>query len=226
MAAGLGTRLRPLTNQMPKCLVPIKGKPLLEIWLELLEKHGVTEVLINLHYKAEMVHVFLQQYNGPIRVHCVYEEQLLGSAGTIRENQAFVQAGEPFFIINADNLTNINLTRMMEAYLANPSILFMALFQSADPQSCGIAVLGERQMITGFVEKPVQPKSNLANAGIYIADERLFSYLTKDTPADLGTDVFPQLIGIMKGYMLSEYLLDIGTMEAYLKAQEEWPYDY
>ncbi|UUZ81370.1 nucleotidyltransferase family protein [Paenibacillus sp. P26] len=222
LAAGLGTRSRPLTRDIPKCLVPIKGKPLLAIWLQPLEQHGVTEVLINTHYHADKVISFLEQYKGPIRVRTVYEKEPLGSAGTLRENREFIRGGEPFFILYADNLTRIDLTGMLRFYREHPAPLLMALFHAPVPQNCGIAALGEGSIITGFVEKPAHPASDLANAGIYIADSSLFDYLPPSGPADLGYDVLPKLIGRMKGYVFSEYLLDIGTLDAYHRAQEEW----
>lgn len=222
LAAGLGTRLRPVTNDIPKCLVTVKGKPLLGIWFELLEQHGITEVLINTHYKAEKVAEFLKQYAGPIRVRAVYEEELLGSAGTLRENRDFIRGNEPFFIIYADNLTRINLIKMMQFYRDNPAPLLMALFHAPVPQNCGIASLGDGHIITDFVEKPTNPRGNLANAGIYIADPGLFDELPPTGPADLAHDVLPKLIGRMKGYKFNEYLLDIGTLDTYQRAQEEW----
>lgn len=130
LSAGLGTRLRPLTNETPKCLLPIGGKLLLEIWLELLTMHGVKEVLVNTHWYAEKVKRFLSadyadytdQINNEKRwpgVRLFYEKDLLGSAGTLLANRDWVADGRPFFILYGDNLTNVDLRRMYEFHLGH-----------------------------------------------------------------------------------------------------------
>ena len=117
LAAGYGTRLRPLTEIVPKCLVPINGKPLLRYWIDLFEKHGIDEVLINLHYLSEQVVKYVENENTSIKWHFTYEQELLGSGGTIFANQDFIKDNEPFFICYADNLTNLNLTDMLNYHL-------------------------------------------------------------------------------------------------------------
>ena len=116
MAAGLGTRLRPITNTIPKCMVPIQGKPLLAWWMDLFEKHGVSDVLINTHYLPESVRKFIDLYNKNPEHHTKmiesYEPILLGSAGTLRKNRDFVVGENSFLICYADNLTNADLTAL------------------------------------------------------------------------------------------------------------------
>lgn len=229
MAAGYGTRLRPVTEKIPKCLVPIHGQPLLGWWFELLRAHGVSEVLVNTHYLPETVRGFMAAYrrrHTGLLVHEAYEPRLLGSGGTIRDNRAFVQGEEAFLICYADNLTDADLTAFQAFHRGHEGVLSMALFQTNMPEQCGIAELDERQRIVHFVEKPKHPRSNLANAGMYIADQRLFDFLEDKELLDLGRDVLPGLVGRMYGWHTQGYLRDIGTLESYRQANEEWCYDY
>ena len=223
LAAGYGTRLRPLTDTTPKCLIPINGKPLLTYWLELFSRHSVTDVLINTHYLREQVHDFIERHNGSGQLpHAVefYEPELLGSCGTVAANKDFVLNEDNFFICYADNLTNIDLTAIYEFHKAHDAPLTMALFRAGNPSQCGIAAMDECNRIIKFEEKPKAPKSNLANAGIYVADKRIYSYFPDKDFIDFGKDVLPYLTGNMYGWVTRDYLLDIGTPENYKKAQE------
>lgn len=226
MAAGLGTRLRPITNTIPKCMVPIKGRPLLAWWMDLFEKHNVSDVLINTHYLPELVRDFICSYNRQnhkIKIYESYEPVLLGSAGTLKANRKFVENEASFLICYADNLTNANLSQLMLQHEQVKPVLTMALFHTNNPTGCGIATVNEKHMITEFIEKPKHPVSNLANAGIYVAGQELFDYIPNNKDeVDLGKDVLPLLTVKMAGYEIKDYLLDIGTMGNYQKAQEEW----
>lgn len=228
LAAGYGSRLKPLTDTTPKCLVPVQGVPLLAWWLKLLKKHGVEEVLVNTHYLSEQVERFADKYNkeNGYFIKTVFEEQLLGSGGTVRTNSDFVSGEDAFLICYADNLTDIHLERMWKAHRESPGILTMALFRSNHPEQCGIAETRADGKILEFAEKPQKPISNLANAGIYIADHSLLDYIPKQAVSDFGKDVLPKLTGRMYGYFMTEYLIDIGTIDNYQRAQQEWKHDY
>lgn len=229
LAAGFGTRLRPLTNTVPKCLVPISGTPLLEIWLDLLLHHGVNEVLINTHYLHQQVHSFVNIYNKKYKgliVREYHEQVLLGSGGTVKANSSFVTDCEDFFICYADNLTNIDLSSMLEYHHSHKnSILTMALFRTNKPSQCGIVSIDKDGLITNFIEKPNNPSCNLANAGVYIARKSIFKYFSESDFIDFGKDVLPKIVGKMYGWETHDYLLDVGTIENYKKANEEWNYD-
>jgi mannose-1-phosphate guanylyltransferase len=231
LAAGLGTRLRPLTNAMPKCLLPIGDKPLLQIWLENLERHGIDEVLINTHWYAEKVKEFIEETPINMRVIIFYEPELLGSAGTIWANRKWVLDGNPFFILYGDNLTNVNLQNMLKFHRDHGQPFTLGVFKAEHPKLCGIAEVREDGLVTSFVEKPENPRSDLAAAGVYIADQRIFDDFSlqgkneNDSfshPLDLGFHVIPNLVGKMKAYFIKEFLMDIGTQESYRKAQSLW----
>jgi len=224
LAAGLGTRLRPLTDSVPKCLVQIDGKPLLDYWMDLYSLHNVSEVLINTHYMHAQVHEYIYDRNLSGKLPYIteyYESELLGSAGTVAANRDFILNDEAFYICYADNLTNIDLTHMLKFHQAHTASFTMALFRSNNPSQCGIAALDKDDRIARFEEKPLEPESNLANAGVYIADRSLFDLLPPGRFLDFGKDIIPTLVGKMYGWESHDYLLDIGTPENYRKAQED-----
>ena len=225
LAAGLGSRLSPLTDTVPKCLVPIAGKPLLEWWMELFQTNGVTDVLINTHHHREQVKDFISLHNNEgkqPRLYEFHEKRLLGSGGTILANKDFVAGEEYFYICYADNLTRINLTALCEFHAKHNGVLTMALSPSNTPEQAGIVTLGENGLITEFEEKPAHPKSDLANAGIYVANQSVFSFFPQHDFIDFAADVLQSLAGHMYGHLVMEYHLDIGTPENLQKADNDW----
>lgn len=224
LTAGLGTRLLPITNTTPKCLVDIAGKPLIHWWFNTMEAAGIKEVLINLHHLPDQVMDFVNSLTTPIKVTYFFEASLLGSAGTLRANYDFVKEEDCFFIIYADNLTSIPLKDLYQFHLGQSHPFTMALFTTRTPSSCGIAALDDHKTIIDFVEKPTNPISNLANAGIYLAHPSIIKMIPDDKmPADIGFDLLPLLVNKMSGWKTSDYLIDIGTHENLAKARLEWP---
>ncbi len=232
LAAGKGTRLRPYTDKIPKCLMPIGETPLLEIWIALLARHGVEKVLINTGHLAEQVHRFVDRARRryTIGIELVHEPRLLGSGGTLWENRGFVAGERDFVIAYADNLTDIDLSRMMRhhrRFRERGGVLTMALFHAPDPKACGIATLGEEGRIVSFEEKPRHPAGDLANGGVYVASGAVFDFFptaphADDAVLDFGHHVLPRLAGRMFGYPVQGYLKDIGTVSAYREALEQW----
>lgn len=231
LCAGLGTRLRPLTDTIPKALVPVAGKPLLAYHLDSLQKYGVSEALINTHYLADKISDFAREYekqNPKIKITVSFEPKLLGSAGTLLHNGDFFKNEDSFFIIYGDNLTNINYEAILRCHKKNNGIVTIASYYENNPSSKGIIVFNENHKISKFIEKPAIKDiiSNYANAGIYVAKRDIFRYLEalQKTPLDFGRDVFPALLDLHKAmyvYKMTEFLLDIGTPETYERAHEE-----
>lgn len=221
LAAGLGTRLRPLTDVTPKCLVPVAGRPMLSYWMALLAYHGFTEILLNVHHLAGQVRDYVATLTGPVHVTLFEEPTLLGSAGTVRANRAWVAGGEPFLVAHADNLTNVDLGAIMAEHDRHRPLLTMGLFHADEPSRCGIADLDGGGTIVGFVEKPAHPTSNLANAGFYVSDQRLIDRIPDVTPVDFGLDVLPRLVGDMRGVRIVGEVIDVGTPASYERAQRE-----
>jgi len=223
LAAGVGKRLRPLTDDRPKCMVPIAGKPLLHYWFYLCKRYGIDQLLINLYHYPDIVEAYLSELDqGNLRVEVSREDHLLGSGGTIAANADFVAGEEDFYIFYADNLTNINLESLLEFHRSHDGMVTMGLFRTPTPEQCGIVELNSEGLVTSFQEKPAQPRSNLANAGVLVASPELISHIPEETCVDLGHHVLPGLVGRMYGYVIDQYLQDIGTMESYLSALREW----
>ena len=243
LCAGVGTRLRPLTETIPKCLVPIDGRPLLEIWLEHLHRHGVDEVLVNSHHHAGRVERFVREgerirrsevekvrslvgggSEGWPAVELFYEETLLGSGGTVYQRRDFVEGDDLFWVIYGDNLSLVNLTEMRSQVLHPDTLGVIGLFHSNRPEQCGIAEMDEGGRVDAFEEKPQNPKGDLANAGVYLLKREVFDNVRWDftPPVDFGYHILPQLIGHVYGYVIGDYHLDIGTPENYARAQKEF----
>jgi len=222
LAAGLGTRLKPITDLTPKCLVNIYGKPLLAWWIDLFENHGIDEVLINLHHLPDQVVTFIESYRSKVKFQYFYEDKLLGSAGTLRQNKEFVNDEKAFFICYADNLTNYNLTEFFRFHSKKNNFFSMSLFRTDKPTTKGIAVLDEEDIVIDYIEKPSNPTSNLANAGIYIASPEVLEVIPELDVTDIGFHLLPKLIGRMNGWESKDYLIDIGMHSDLAKAEIEW----
>jgi mannose-1-phosphate guanylyltransferase len=223
LAAGNGTRLRPITDNIPKCLVPIQGVPMLTIWLQLCARFGIDEVLINLHAHAPIVSQFLQHNSCSTRVRVVEEQQLLGSAGTLRENRDWVASDDLFWIFYADVLNRADLQTMLRLHREQRPAATLGVYRVTDPSRCGIVVTDNHGMIQEFMEKPSKPKSNLAFSGLLIGTQEMLNVIPSDTPADIGFHVLPRLTGRMLAFPIQDYVIDIGTMENYRRAQATWP---
>jgi mannose-1-phosphate guanylyltransferase len=223
LAAGNGTRLRPLTDNLPKCLLPVQGVPLLAIWLESCKIAGIREVLINTHAHGDKVREFAASYSGEIKIHVTQEEQLLGSAGTLAENRRFVEGENAFFVLYGDVLTRASLSEMASFHLQKKQPATLGVYQVPDPQRCGIVTIDHQGLIQDFQEKPAQPEGNWAFSGVMIASPEIIGCIPAHRPADIGFDLLPQLAGKMAAYKISEYLLDIGTLHNYNMAQTSWP---
>lgn len=221
LAAGLGTRLRPITDRTPKCLVRIGGRALVDIWLDSLAKAGVDEVLVNTHHFADKVAEHLMRRRAEPVVRLAHEPELLGSAGTLRANRDFVRDEDMFLAINADNLTDFDLSILVRAHRAYGASATLGVFPTKRPSECGIVeVDGDR--VVSFEEKPRRPRGNLANAGLYAFHPGVIDLIGLP-PADIGYDLLPQLVG--RSYAVSvngSYFMDIGTPQALRSARAQW----
>lgn len=223
LAAGHGTRLRPITDTIPKCLVPIRGTPLLAIWLRLCKQFGIDEILINIHAHAGIVQDFVRQNANGMQVRVMEEPQLLGSAGTLHRNRDWVASDDLFWIFYADVLSRADLGEMLRAHRQRRPAATLGVYEAADPCRCGIVSTDGDGMIQQFVEKPSAPVGNLAFSGLLIGTPEMLEVVPTATPADIGFHVLPQLTGRMLAYPIRDYLIDVGTVENYRTAQETWP---
>ncbi len=222
LAAGRGERLRPYTDETPKCLLPVGGKPLLAYWLEACERHGFDEVLVNLYWLADQVEAFLEPWKRRLDLKLIRETSLLGTAGTLRANWDFVASESLFLMAHADNFTDLNLGKFRDAFLRGKrdlTVLGTALFRTPTPSTCGVVRLDDTGHVIEFHEKVPDPPGNLANGAVYLGTPSLGSHLRLDEPGlfplDFSTEVIPQLMGRILGWEFPGFLVDIGSPEQY-----------
>jgi len=221
LAAGLGTRLRPLTYNIPKCLVSIKGQPLLGIWLKRLTEANIGPFLINTHYLPEQVEAFIKASPYCEQVTLINEIELKGTAGSLIANLDFFQ-GEEGLIIHADNYCLADFTAFQRAHINRPPecLMTMMTFRTNNPLSCGIVKLDERGIVSEFYEKVDHPPGNLANGAIYILTPELLKKLGTDyrESKNFSTEIISQFIGRIYSYETSQIFIDIGNSDNYDQA--------
>lgn len=221
LAAGYGTRLRPMTDTIPKCLVPIKGRPLLEIWLESLARADIGPLLVNTHYLAERVEAFIDGSPYREQVGLVYEPELRGTAGTLIANLDFFK-GEDGLLIHADNYCLADLSAFVKAHRQRPPecLMTMMTFRTNAPTTCGIVELDERGIVMSFHEKVASPPGNLANGAVYILSAELLERMGKDLCAakDFSTEVLHRFLGRIYTHETTKPFLDVGTPASYATA--------
>lgn len=211
LAAGLGTRLRPLTYEIPKPMVPVLDRPVMEHILELLARHGFERVIANLHYFPDTIRDYFGQ-----RIGYRYEQELLGTAGGVRACADFF-GGEPFLVISGDALTDIDLTALVERHSASGGIATLAVKKVADTREYGVVVHDHAGRITGFQEKPEPEEalSDLGNCGIYVFSPEIFEHFPERDFADWAKDVFPALLERDVPFHIHEvreYWNDVGSL--------------
>jgi mannose-1-phosphate guanylyltransferase len=211
LAAGLGTRLRPLTYEITKPMVPVLDRPVMEHIVELLDKHGFGEVIANLHYFPETI----REHFGE-RLEYRYEPELLGTAGGVRACAEFF-GDEAFLVISGDALTDLDLQALAERHRSAGGIATLAVKQVPDTREFGVVLHDRDGRITGFQEKPSPDEalSDLGNCGIYVFEPEIFDYFPDRPFVDWAKDVFPVLLeNDVPFYIheLREYWNDIGSL--------------
>ncbi|MFB3882469.1 MAG: sugar phosphate nucleotidyltransferase [Armatimonadota bacterium] len=223
LAAGRGERMIPLTDVLPKPLLPIANRPVMAYILEHLARHGFTDVIANVWYRAQdIVDCFGDGSRYGVRLSYAHEDKLWGSAGSVKRNEPFFQ-GERFLVIGADDLTNMDLTELVRRHLKAKALASIGLTEVEETSQFGIVVTDKGGRIERFVEKPKGPApSNTANTQIYLFEPRIHSFIPPGEWYDFGYNVFPELVGKGEpfyGFALPGYWRDIGSLEGYLAAQ-------
>jgi mannose-1-phosphate guanylyltransferase len=226
LSAGLGTRLRPITDTTPKCLVKINGRPLLDYWVELLSNAGIRDILINLHYLPELVAAYVSNCTHPAKVTTVFEERLLCTGGTLLRNREFF-LNEPVMLVHADNLSLFDVRAFMEKFYSREKQIeiTMMTFRTDTPEACGIVELDARGTVRAFHEKVKAPPGNLANAAVYILAPAVIEFIASlgKEVVDFSTEVLPHFVGRINTFHNDVYHRDIGTLESLSLAQSEYP---
>jgi mannose-1-phosphate guanylyltransferase/mannose-1-phosphate guanylyltransferase/phosphomannomutase len=211
LAAGLGTRLRPLTYEITKPMVPVLDRPVMEHIVDLLDRHGFDEVIANLHYFPDSI----REHFGE-RLEYRFEEELLGTAGGVRGCADFF-GDEPFLVISGDALTDIDLTKFVARHRQSGGVATLAVKQVPDTSEYGVVLHDSKGRITGFQEKPAPDEalSDLGNCGIYMFDPKIFDYFPSRPFVDWAQDVFPVLLENdvpFHIHELREYWNDVGSL--------------
>lgn len=224
LAAGEGRRLRPLTDHLPKPMLPVAGRPLLEYTITYLRDCGVTDLALNLYHLPQVViDYFGDGSRWGVSLRYSVEERLFGSAGGVKRLQSFFD--ETFVVFYGDLLTWTDLRPMIELHRRSGVLATMGLYHVPDPWNRGIVQLDEAQNIVRFAEKPTRDHvfSNLANAGIYVLEPEVLNRIPSEQVYDFGHDVFPGLLaeGVrVAGYVIEDLLIDIGLPEKYEEANQ------
>ena len=222
LAAGLGTRLHPLTHSCPKCLMPIGSRPLLEHWLCSLYRNGVTQALVNIHHHRTLVESFLARNQFQGWVYGAYEPQLLGTAGTLRQNREFFE-DQPVLLIHVDNWCQCDFSEFLEFHsLRRPSgtSITMMTFRTFAPTNCGIVEVDGKGVVQNFHEKIEEPPGNLANGAIYLLEPEASAWIGEyPSVKDFSTEVIPHFVGRIATWENKGLHRDIGVIRSLLAAQ-------
>src|SRR5947209_5193847 len=222
LAAGVGSRLDPLTRATPKPMVPIVNKPVIEHIVELLRRHGFHDILINLYYLGDQIkHHLGDGSRHGVRITYSEEDQLWGDAGSIKRGEEFFD--ETFLVVGGDDLSDLDLSRLVKTHREKHALATIALSLVDDPSEYGIVLLNEKGRITRFLEKPKGELifSNTANIGVYVFEPEVLEMIPRGTRYGLGNNLFPLLLSQKKpiyGHLTSNYWRDVGNLEQYRQA--------
>lgn len=222
LAAGLGTRLRPLTNTIPKGILPIKGKPLLEHLIDNLKEYGVTDIGMNLFYLPECItDHFGNGKRYDVSITYKKEETILGTSGAINQFRDWINK-EDFLVVYGDNFFHLDYNDLFDKFAKTPeSIATVCLQHSKVLTGKGLVITNGNGAITAFVEKPEHPEkyhTDLVNTGIYCLKNKILDYIPQGVFSDFAIDIFPSLLKHnqkLSSFIIKEPLVDIGTIEAY-----------
>lgn len=224
LAAGQGTRLKPLTDLWPKCLMPIGNRPLLEYWLYYIQRANIKNVLVNLHHHAAEVNQFLQRDIYSKWIQSVYEPELLGTAGTLIKNRSFFMDCTTL-LIHADNWTNIGLEDFIKFHQRNRPkncLVTMMTFESENTETCGVVETDDNSVVIAFHEKVKNPPGRIANAAVYLIEPEVLEWLDKHPSiSDFSTEVIPSFVGRICTWHNPGAYRDIGKLDSLLSAQND-----
>ena len=226
MSAGVGSRLDPLTKAVPKPLVPVANRPVMDILFESLKNIGVNDVICNTYYLAEQI-IKRYENNQIINFNYIIENNLSGTAGGVKKCCHFFDKDKPFLVLSADGLTNADLKKGIEIHKNSNAIATIGIkaIPKEEVSHFGVVVTDNNGFITEFQEKPSveDAKSNFINTGIYIFDYKIFDYIPENTFYDFAKNVFPKLLAenAINTFPVNEYWSDIGTLDQYKQATQD-----
>ena len=227
LAAGRGSRLKPLTTTTPKPLLDLNGRPIIEYTLDLLKRHGFSQVVVNAHYLSGVVlEYFRERPKDSLEIQISLEQNLLGSAGGVKKMENFLD--EPFLVMCGDLITGIDLSALRDYHYEKNGVLTVAVTEVDDPRRYGVVWADESGQITRFVEKPHSVEnisSREINMGIYIVDPSVMAVIPKWVYFDFGRDLFPLLLEMgapMFSFKSDSYWRDLGTLDDLARERERF----
>ena len=226
LAAGVGSRLDPLTRNLPKPLVPIVNRPVMEHIIELLHQHGFNEIVVNIHYLGEQIETYFGDGSRlGVRIHWSREDQLWGDAGSVKRMEEILR-GDTFIVVGGDDLADIDLTKLINTHKEKGALSTIALSLVDDPSEYGIVLTDENDRITKFLEKPKGEAifSNQANTGVYVFEPEVFDLIPKGTFYLFGKQLFPSMLAQGKpifGHLTNSYWVDVGNLDVYRQTHKD-----
>lgn len=222
LAAGYGTRLKPLTDSWPKCLMPINGIPLLEYWIHNLSILRVDEIFVNTHYRSDDVRNFLKRSHLRDKVRILHEKKLLGTCGTLRFNSSYF-SNEHVFVGHADNWCHCDFKAFIAHHFNHDLPISMMTFTTSHPQQCGIVEINDNGVVTAMHEKVSNPPGNIANAAVYIFRPEALDWIKTNGELgnDISLDVLPHFMGRISSWHNCHIHRDIGNIDELRAAQKD-----
>ena len=213
MAGGYGTRLRPLTNELPKPMVPIIDKPIIHYIINTLKKYGITDIIVTLGYKPERIIDYLGDGSDfGVSVRYSVENVPLGTAGGVKQIAEMIDG--TFIVISGDALTNIDLNSMLKFHMSHGKLITMAVKEMDDVSGFGVVRCDDNGNVTSFIEKPKHSLDKLVNTGIYIIEKNVLDDIPEGK-YDFARELFPEMMGNLSAYRMRGYWSDIGTLSSY-----------
>lgn len=227
LSAGLGTRLKPITDSVPKCLVEVNGKPLIDHWIEKFELVDCGKLIVNTHHLSSKVIKYLENHKTHLDIDIRHEEQLLGTAGTVISLKKEIE-NNMVILAHGDNMTNLDLEGIVNAYRNRPreSILTMLTFRTDRPEMCGIVKTDADGIVRGFYEKVHDAPGFIANGALYVFGKECLELMDQLNAGcklfDFSLDVIPNMIGKINTFHTTDKFIDIGTPETLAQARLIW----
>jgi mannose-1-phosphate guanylyltransferase len=221
LVGGEGTRLRPITETMPKPLVPLMDRPSLDHVLDHLARHGVHEVVLSSSYLETVFHAFIEDRHGDPKITWITEEEPLGTGGAIVNALEHLGDDEPFLALNGDILTDLDLTAMLGFHRDRGAVATIALTHVEDARPFGLVPTEPDGRVIEFREKPAEPVPGDVNAGTYVLEPSALRAWPVGENVSIERQVFPSLVEQgrpLYGFVSKAYWLDLGTPEKYLQA--------
>lgn len=220
LSAGFGTRLAPISELLPKCLMPVRGVPIIAYWLQKCIDAGVIDIAINTHYQSEKVKRFLSKIGHRFNLFVSHENTLLGTAGTLRTLRRWI-GSDPVVVVHADNYSDVRIEQLIshhEMLCDAHRRITMAVFNTDQPKNCGVVEL-RGDTVVRFHEKVDKPPGNIANAAVYVFEPEIMDLIADSNLTDISTEVLPKFLSDLRVFQIDGFHIDIGTIENLRKSQ-------